>query len=87
MGTLLTQEQAEAKSLAVGIKMVGKYINAKTNTEFECPYCGKKFLTTLPRIYSGNTKSCGCLNLANLHKPKSESHRQKISTTVWRGTK
>lgn len=58
---VLTQEQAETKSLAIGIKMIGKYINAKLKIEFECPYCKKTFKSLLNNLYPmGHTKSCGC---------------------------
>jgi hypothetical protein len=57
----ITQVQAEQKGLDVGIKMVGKYINCDTKTEFECPYCKKIFLTTPYSIWSKNTQSCGCI--------------------------
>jgi len=60
MSRKLTQEEAEQKSLQVGIRMVGKYIDCKTKVEFECPYCQKIFRTILSSISQKHTKSCGC---------------------------
>ena len=56
----LTQEEAEARALAAGIRLVGQYIKANTKTEFECPRCGTIFLASLNNITRPNgTKSCG----------------------------
>ncbi|MEI6191432.1 MAG: hypothetical protein WCP24_03675 [bacterium] len=63
----LTQEEAEAKSLAVGIKMIGQYKDNHTKTEFKCPYnlkgCTETFLACPGDVWKkveSRTKSCGC---------------------------
>lgn len=43
MSRLLTQEEAEKKSLIVNIKMIGQYKLANTKTQFQCPFCNKIF--------------------------------------------
>jgi len=55
----LTQKEAEEKSLAVGIKMIGTYINSKTKIEFECPICKNIFLTMPNTVLCKKVKSCG----------------------------
>jgi len=55
----LTQEEAEKRSLGVGIEMVGEYTNSSTNCKFRCP-CGKLFLAQPSNIWNKHTKSCGC---------------------------
>ena len=37
----LTQEEAEKRSLDVRIKMVGRYVNSQTKTNFKCSFCRK----------------------------------------------
>jgi len=37
MPKIITQEEAEQRSLVAGIKMVGKYLGTDIKTEFECP--------------------------------------------------
>ena len=56
----LTQNEAEEKSLAVGIKMIGQYKNNQIKIEFECPFCKIIFLTQPANIWTKHTKSCGC---------------------------
>jgi hypothetical protein len=88
MSRKLTQEEAEAKSLTVGIRMVGVYEDSVTKIEFECPFCKNIFLARLSHIYSLGTKSCGCLKIKNIQKSlKTQSVRDKISKANWRGTK
>jgi hypothetical protein len=62
MSKSITQEEAEKRSLDVGVKMVGKYINTRTKTTFECTRCNKIFETTPNHIWSMSTKSCGCMS-------------------------
>ena len=59
----ITQEEAEKRSLAVGFILIGKYINSKTKTEFQCPICKKIFNTATPNsIWCHTPKSCGHCN-------------------------
>ena len=58
MATKLTQEEAEAKSLAVGIKMIGKYVNNSTKIYFECPDCKQLFKTIPNSIWCKQTLRC-----------------------------
>lgn len=47
-----------------GFKFIRYIYSDKHNNhlcEFECPRCGKTFITQLNNIQSGHTKSCGCL--------------------------
>jgi hypothetical protein len=76
----LTQEEAEAKNLSVGIKMIGKYINSHIPTEFECPYCKKVFICVPSNIWNKHTGSCGCYqkNLA-AKMGKNKNYHKKIS--------
>jgi len=71
----LTQKQAEQKSIAVGIKLIGKYVKNDIKTEFECPFCKKSFLCRPNSIFRKNTLSCGCNRL------------QGISQHFWKGGK
>ena len=58
-----TQKEAEQKSLDVGIKMVGMYINSHKHTKFKCPKCNNIFNATPHTIWTNHTKSCGrCYN-------------------------
>jgi predicted RNA-binding Zn-ribbon protein involved in translation (DUF1610 family) len=58
----ITQKEAEEKSLSVGIRMIGEYSGTHINTRFQCPRCGKIFITSPSNIWQKTTKSCGCLN-------------------------
>jgi hypothetical protein len=55
----ITQEEAEQRCLDAGFLMVGFYINSKTKTWFECPFCGEMFECIPERIWGKKTKSCG----------------------------
>lgn len=63
MGRKLTQEEAEKRSLDIGVRMVGKYRRSDIKTEFECPKCNNPFLTTPHSVWKKDgqrTSSCGC---------------------------
>lgn len=75
---LLTQEQAEERSLKAGIRLVGKYINHQSKTEFECPICKKEFLCRPNSILTGNVKSCGCFNFQRLTQEQAEQKSLKV---------
>lgn len=49
--------------------MVGKYKTVHEKTEFKCK-CGHIFEARPHDILTGNTKSCGCVKLENIHKAK-----------------
>lgn len=59
-GKLMTQQEAEQKSLLSGMKLIGQYKNAQTNTNFECPFCLKGFLARPQHIWQKGIQSCGC---------------------------
>lgn len=61
MGRKLTQEEAEQRSINVGIHMVGLYKTNHISTTFECPECDEYFECRPCNIWSNNTRSCGCL--------------------------
>lgn len=54
-------EQAIKKCNKHKIKIVGKYVNGSTKTEFKC-FCGNIFITLPSRIFNNRTRSCGCRN-------------------------
>lgn len=54
----LTQEEAEQKSLAVGMKLIGKYNGSNKKTEFECSKCKQLFNTIPSRVWKRHTQSC-----------------------------
>lgn len=66
----LSQKEAEQKSLNVGIKMIGKYVNNRTNIQFLCPFCGKIWLTQPDNVWCGKIISCGCYHKYLLSKTK-----------------
>jgi len=59
MSKKLTQEEAEQRSLAVGVRMIGKYVNNRTKIDFECPFCYKIFRVKPEWVWSSSFKSCG----------------------------
>jgi len=76
----LTQEEAERKSLAVGVRMTGEYKGNNIPTSFECPYCKIIFLSTPGHIWGRTIKSCGCLlSYASSQRAKNPIIRQKIA--------
>jgi hypothetical protein len=88
MGKKLTQEEAEAKSLAVGISMTGQYTLSCVKTNFRCPFCNTIFSTLPCRIWSKGATSCGCVRVDKLLKRNnSKEFRQIVSENRWRGTK
>lgn len=54
----ITQEEAEQKSLDVGMKMMGKYVNNRTKTEFICPTCKNIFISKPNNIWNQHTTGC-----------------------------
>lgn len=62
MGRKLTQEEAINRCNKCGIRMIGKYIGCKKKTLFECPYCGKEFLSAIANVWYKKIVSCGCYN-------------------------
>jgi len=73
--TKFTQKQAEQKSLDVGIRMVDKYINARTKVKFECPFCKTIFKAQPTHIWGKDIRSCRCFQI------------QSTSLRSWQGTK
>ncbi len=59
------------------LKLMSKYMGTKINHKILC-FCGKTFETSLERIFSNNTKSCGCLKLLN----KQEVNNKLINTGI-----
>lgn len=57
----LTQQEAEQKSLLVGIKLKGKYLGSHTKAKYECPICKKDWYVTPNTIWTKKSKGCGCL--------------------------
>lgn len=40
-------------------KLLEKYVNSRTKVKFQC-FCGNTFETTIWKVGTGHTKSCGC---------------------------
>lgn len=60
MPEVLTQKEAEKRSLNVNIKMIGKYLGIDIKIEFMCPFCEKIFIATPYNIFNKKIRSCGC---------------------------
>ncbi len=58
----LSEEEVLNRCLERNVKLVGEYTNTHTKTKFECPFCGKIFVTKPYYVFYGETKSCGCYN-------------------------
>lgn len=56
----LTQEEAEKRSLDLGIKMIGQYKGCKTKVAFKCSLCNSTFHTLPHHVWRSLTTSCGC---------------------------
>jgi hypothetical protein len=44
--------------------------------------CGNHTIVSAAKLRSGNTKSCGCLRLANFRAPKSPEHQARITESL-----
>lgn len=60
MTAKLSTEDVRKRVLAYNLELIGKYTRNRNKTEFRC-YCGNIFSATPAGIFSGNTRSCGCL--------------------------
>lgn len=60
MSKKLLIEEVNSRLKQFNINLLGEYINCATKTRFQC-YCGKMFETTINRIFTGQTRSCGCI--------------------------
>lgn len=64
MSKRLTSKEINLRIEYTGIKLVGKYINCDSKTEFRC-HCGNIFLARFSDISLGKTISCKCLRSKN----------------------
>lgn len=64
--TRITQQEAEKRSLDIGIKLVGQYIAQHRKTKFKCPVCKSIFLATPKSIWNKHIQSCGNCNYLNI---------------------
>lgn len=68
--TIYSQEEAEQKAKEKGFELLGEYKGRKIETEVRCPYCKTPFKCKLGHIFSGNTKSCGCIKSQRIKESK-----------------
>ncbi len=79
MGRKLTQEEAEQKSLDVGVKLVSKYVNSRTKTGFECPKCFHEFLCKPNNIWYKTVKTCRkCSTWNRITQQEAEAKTKRI---------
>jgi very-short-patch-repair endonuclease len=87
MGRKLTQEEAKKKSFDVGVRMVGKYINKRTKTKFECPFCENIFVNFPRSVWDYSVKSCGCINKYTQQTAKNKSLEVNIKMVgIYKGS-
>ena len=55
----LNQEMVNDRLEKAGMKLEGQFVKTHEDIDIRC-FCGKVFKTTVNRVFSGVTKSCGC---------------------------
>lgn len=83
----LTEEEAVKKDEIVGFKRLESYINSNTKVLYQCPFCPNTLYVKPQYIWSGNTKSCGCLNTKNLHRNFFENISGSYFRSIFNGAK
>lgn len=69
------------------ITLIGNYINAKTDTKFQC-YCGKQFIAKPKDIFRRHRKSCGCYQLSKpSHYKGTKNIGQDYFVSITKGLK
>lgn len=56
-----TKEEVQQK-LPKNCVILSDYKNSRTPCTFQCPDCSNAFITKPEHVFSGHTKSCGCLS-------------------------
>lgn len=69
----LTQGNAKHRFRQAGFVLLGKYIDSKTPVKAKCPICKTAFHVRPNSVFTGRTKSCGCL------QKKRASEARKLS--------
>lgn len=82
---LLSEEEATAKDKQSGWERLTVYINNYTKAEYICPRCGNKFWIRPDSVWTGNAKSCGCIQKGQpAHNRKNRTGDKHNSLTAIR---
>lgn len=57
----LTQREVGKRFRERGFVLLGKYVDSKTPVEVKCPLCNTSFCVRPNSVFTGRTRSCGCL--------------------------
>lgn len=73
----ISLEDVNNRLKSVGFDPITQLRNTREKHDFVCNFCGNKFTTTIHKVISGHTKSCGC---SSIGKRKGTLN---ISGTFW----